>query len=117
MPCCGFITLTERSAYEICPVCFWEDDGQDDHDADHVRGGPNGRSPLRPRGPISGPWARAMSVALSSRVPHSHRASRIIKPLTRVNGIPVIRASHEAATCDPVTGRWIDTAAEYSNGP
>lgn len=27
--------------FEICPVCFWEDDGQDDHDADHVRGGPN----------------------------------------------------------------------------
>jgi hypothetical protein len=24
------------------PVCFWEDDGQDDHDADLVRGGPNG---------------------------------------------------------------------------
>jgi hypothetical protein len=23
-------------------VCFWEDDGQDDHDADEVRGGPNG---------------------------------------------------------------------------
>jgi len=41
-PCCGFITLTERSADEICPVCFWEDDGQDDHDADLVRGGPNG---------------------------------------------------------------------------
>ena len=23
------------------PVCFWEDDGQDDHDTDEVRGGPN----------------------------------------------------------------------------
>jgi len=22
-------------------VCFWHDDGQDDHDADEVRGGPN----------------------------------------------------------------------------
>jgi hypothetical protein len=41
-PCCGFATLPERSLYEICPVCFWEDDGQDDHDADEVRGGPNG---------------------------------------------------------------------------
>jgi hypothetical protein len=40
-PCCGFITLAERGGYEICPVCFWEDDGQDDHDADLVRGGPN----------------------------------------------------------------------------
>jgi hypothetical protein len=31
----------ERGADDICPVCFWEDDGQDDHDADEVRGGPN----------------------------------------------------------------------------
>jgi hypothetical protein len=40
-PCCRYVTLSERGAYEICPVCFWEDDGQDDHDADDVRGGPN----------------------------------------------------------------------------
>ncbi|MEU4089463.1 CPCC family cysteine-rich protein [Streptomyces aureus] len=25
-PCCGFITLAERGAYEICRVCFWEDE-------------------------------------------------------------------------------------------
>lgn len=41
-PCCGFKTLGERGGFEICVVCFWEDDGQDDHDADIVRGGPNG---------------------------------------------------------------------------
>jgi hypothetical protein len=41
-PCCGCKTLTARGDYDICPVCFWEDDGQDDHDADIVRGGPNG---------------------------------------------------------------------------
>ena len=41
-PCCGCRTLSERSDFEICPVCFWEDDGQDDADADNVRGGPNG---------------------------------------------------------------------------
>jgi hypothetical protein len=40
-PCCGFLTLRERGGFEICDVCFWEDDGQDDHDADLVRGGPN----------------------------------------------------------------------------
>jgi len=40
-PCCCYVTLPERGGYEICPVCFWEDDGQDDHDADVVRGGPN----------------------------------------------------------------------------
>ena len=40
-PCCKYKTLHSRGAYEICPVCFWEDDGQDEHDADEVRGGPN----------------------------------------------------------------------------
>jgi len=41
-PCCGCRTLLERGGYEICPVCNWEDDGQDSHDADDIRGGPNG---------------------------------------------------------------------------
>lgn len=41
-PCCGSRTLLERGAFEMCPVCWWEDDGQDDHDVDVVRGGPNG---------------------------------------------------------------------------
>ena len=36
-----------RACDEICKVCFWEDDGQDDHDADDVRGGPNGTLSLR----------------------------------------------------------------------
>jgi Cysteine-rich CPCC len=31
-----------RGAFEICEVCFWEDDGQDDPDADAALGGPNG---------------------------------------------------------------------------
>ena len=40
-PCCHCLTLAERGGFEICPVCFWQDDGQDDPDADVVRGGPN----------------------------------------------------------------------------
>ncbi len=27
--------------HQICPVCYWQDDGQDDHDAEVIRGGPN----------------------------------------------------------------------------
>ena len=41
-PCCRYRTLEERGGFDICPICFWEDDGQDDQDADVVRGGPNG---------------------------------------------------------------------------
>jgi len=40
-PCCGHATLSARGFHEICPVCFWEDDGQDNDDADLCRGGPN----------------------------------------------------------------------------
>jgi hypothetical protein len=40
-PCCGYKTLSHRAGFEICPVCYWEDDGQDDDDAAEVRGGPN----------------------------------------------------------------------------
>src|SRR5256885_9460198 len=46
-PCSGCKTLGERGGFEICPVCFWEDDGQDDHDADVIRGGPNGALSLK----------------------------------------------------------------------
>ncbi len=45
-PCCGYKTLSERGRYEICPVCFWEDDGQDEEDKDVIRGGPNGKLSL-----------------------------------------------------------------------
>lgn len=41
-PCCGFPTLEERSSYEICIFCSWEDDGQNDPCANQVLGGPNG---------------------------------------------------------------------------
>ena len=29
-PCCGYRSLDERGGYEICRVCFWEDDGTTD---------------------------------------------------------------------------------------
>lgn len=41
-PCCRCLTLDERGGFDVCPVCFWEDDGQDDADADVVHGGLNG---------------------------------------------------------------------------
>lgn len=40
-PSCGYPTLHDRGGFAICSVCRWEDDGQDDADADDVRGGPN----------------------------------------------------------------------------
>lgn len=31
-PCCGYRTLVEQRGYDICSVCFWEDDGTSDED-------------------------------------------------------------------------------------
>lgn len=42
-PSCGYPTLDTRGEYDICDVCNWEDDGQDDANADDVLGfSPNG---------------------------------------------------------------------------
>ena len=40
-PCCNYPTLPERGAYHICPLCFWEDDGQDEPFHNEIWGGPN----------------------------------------------------------------------------
>ncbi len=42
-PCCGHYTLGEAGAYEICPVCFWEDDPVQEKDPD-LEGGANASS-------------------------------------------------------------------------
>lgn len=40
-PCCGFRTKDAVGDFEICPVCFWQDDGQNEDSVDEVWGGPN----------------------------------------------------------------------------
>ncbi|UVC07245.1 hypothetical protein IHQ71_18745 [Rhizobium sp. TH2] len=40
-PCCKLPTLEWRNAFDVCVVCFWEDDSQDDPHADEVWHGPN----------------------------------------------------------------------------
>ncbi len=67
-PCCGYQTLSEPppGTYEICPVCFWEDDGVQFADPDY-EGGAN-RASLRQEqqlflkremnGSLQGAWVR-----------------------------------------------------------
>lgn len=45
-PGCGFPTLHERRDFEVCSICNWEDDGQDDTRANEVWNGPNGEVSL-----------------------------------------------------------------------
>lgn len=37
-PCCDHFTLAERRSFEVCPICGWEDDGQDLDELDRVSG-------------------------------------------------------------------------------
>lgn len=36
--CCGFLTLSDPGGYEICPVCFWEDDPVQNEDSGFTGG-------------------------------------------------------------------------------
>ena len=46
-PCCGYKTLEVPAALKLCPVCWWEDDGQEDDDASEVRFTVNGQLSLK----------------------------------------------------------------------
>jgi hypothetical protein len=41
-PCCTARTLATPEAMELCPVCWWEDDGQDSDDATLIYATVNG---------------------------------------------------------------------------
>ncbi|HUB31055.1 MAG TPA: CPCC family cysteine-rich protein [Terracidiphilus sp.] len=45
-PCCGCRTLESPDAMQLCPVCWWEDDGQEDADASEIRLTVNGHLSL-----------------------------------------------------------------------
>jgi hypothetical protein len=45
-PCCGSKTLDAPGALALCPVCWWEDDGQEDVDAAEVHLTVNGELSL-----------------------------------------------------------------------
>src|SRR6202163_4221179 len=45
-PCCGYPTIGGRRDYDVCCLCNWEDDGQDDANTDNVLGGTNGDNSL-----------------------------------------------------------------------
>ena len=63
-PCCKYPTLSEVGGYEICDICSWEDDGQDDPHADEGSG-PNGISLTEARENFQTLLARLRSVQSS----------------------------------------------------
>lgn len=37
-PVCGYLTLNQRNSFDICAICFWEDDGIDDFEVNEDSG-------------------------------------------------------------------------------
>ena len=64
-PCCGYKTLPGRGDYDLCPVCWWEDDGAEPWDSD----GPNGRALIE-----------AQLEYLTERRPYRQRPGKVRAP-------------------------------------
>jgi hypothetical protein len=69
-PCCRFLTLSEQppGTFEICPVCFWEDDNVQFEDPDYA-GGANKVSLLQARQTFLSTGAKSREAAQLVRKP------------------------------------------------
>jgi hypothetical protein len=61
-PCCGYQTLPGRGAYDLCPVCWWEDEGLEPWEYS----GPNGQT-----------LVEAQQEYLAQRLPHRLRPGKV----------------------------------------
>jgi hypothetical protein len=64
-PCCGYKTLPDRGAYDLCPVCWWEDEGTEPWDVSD----PNGRT-----------LVEAQQEFLAQRLPYRLRPGKVRAP-------------------------------------
>ena len=64
-PCCGYKTLPDRGAYEVCPVCWWEDEGVEPWEYS----GPNGQT-----------LVEAQQEFLAQRLPYRLRPGKVRGP-------------------------------------
>lgn len=98
-PCCGYDTLDERGDYDICRICWWEDDGQDNHNATAVLGGPNACMSL----------ARARINYLTAGISDPTRTDLLIKRLSTKG-----RVQQREFVFDEVTSRISEPALVWS---
>jgi hypothetical protein len=67
-PCCGYKTLPGRGDYDLCPVCWWEDDGVEPWEIS----GPNGQT-----------LVEAQQAYLSQSRPYRLRSGKVRPPKRR----------------------------------
>jgi hypothetical protein len=64
-PCCGYKTLSDTGAYDLCPVCWWEDDGLEPWEYS----APNGQT-----------LVEAQQAYLAQRLPYRLRSGKVRAP-------------------------------------
>lgn len=69
-PCCGYYTFQEPidNHFDICPVCYWEDDGIQLHDPTYI-GGANQISLLEARNNYKSYGAKEPDSKSYTRIP------------------------------------------------
>jgi Cysteine-rich CPCC len=75
-PCCGYKTLPERLGYDLCPVCWWEDEGLE---------------PWEYSEPNNQTLAEAQQEYLSERRPYRLRPGKVRAPKRKDARDPVWR--------------------------
>jgi Cysteine-rich CPCC len=86
-PCCGYKTLPGRGAYDLCPVCWWEDEGLEPWEFS----GPNGQT-----------LVEAQQEYLAQRLPYRLRPGKVRAPKRREERDPGWRPFE---LTDELTGR------------
>ncbi len=70
-PCCDYYALDGRGRHQVCPICCWEDDGQDLDRLDDVS--PTNHITLREARDNFASFGAADQAALSLVTPESER--------------------------------------------
>lgn len=66
-PVCGYMTLSSRINWDICSICFWEDDGSDDYCANEVSG-PNHKTLIEGRIEFESTWLKFNNVTTNESI-------------------------------------------------
>ena len=75
--CCGYITLRDPPAGEICPLCDWEDDALPEHLIEELGGGANHGLLNSREEPTTGPETHVPMWAMSS---YASRSTYSVSP-------------------------------------
>lgn len=109
-PGCGFPTLSERGGYEICSVCNWEDDNQDDESADEIWGGPNSNLSLTQNRLDIGKIFKQLADSLGGKLNDNH--NEVISILTNHDKRMEIMTNKIPMTADRSDPLWTEYEQE-----